>query len=105
MQPELQCTILQIQEDDYGCEERSEGSKRTVLVRLRDSEENEHMIRQEDDWLYEQEINEGDQVIFVENRLYKNLPEITGEKKMKLETTRLLLRPWPVYCNKNQALG
>ena len=94
MQPELQYTILQIQEDDYGCEERSEGSKRTVLVRLRDSEENEHMIRQEDDWLYEQEINEGDQVIFVENRLYKNLPEITGEKKMKLETTRLLLRPW-----------
>lgn len=94
MQPELQYTILQIQEDDYGCEERSEGSKRTVLVRLRDSEENEHMIRQEDDWLYEQEINEGDQVIFVENRLYKNLPEIIGEKKMKLETTRLLLRPW-----------
>ena len=94
MQPELQYTILQIQEDDYGCEERAEGSKRTVLVRLRDSEENEHMIRQEDDWLYEQEINEGDQVIFVENRLYKNLPEITGEKKMKLETTRLILRPW-----------
>ena len=94
MQPELQYTILQIQEDDYGCEELSEGSKRTVLVRLRDSEENEHMIRQEDDWLYGQEINEGDQVIFVENQLYKNLPEITGEKKMKLETTRLLLRPW-----------
>ena len=81
MQPELQYTILQIQEDDYGCEERSEGSKRTVLVRLKDSEENERMIRQEDDWLYEQEINEGDQVIFVENRLYKNLPEMTGKKK------------------------
>ena len=73
MQPELHYTILQIQEDDYGCEERSEGSKRTVLVRLRDSEENEHMIRQEDDWLYAQEIYEGDQVVFTENRLYKRI--------------------------------
>lgn len=71
MQPELQYTILQIQEDDYGCEERSEGSKRTVLVRLRDSEENEHMIRQEDDWLYEQGIDEGDLVVLTENHLYE----------------------------------
>ena len=71
MQPELQYTILQIQEDDYGCEERSEGSKRTVIVRLRDSEENEHMIRQEDDWLYEQGIDEGDLVVLTENHLYK----------------------------------
>ena len=75
MQPELQCTILQIQEDDYGCEERSEGSKRTVLVRLRDSEENEHMIRQEDDWLYEQGIDEGDLVVLTENHLYKKMEE------------------------------
>ena len=81
MQPELQYTILQIQEDDYGCEERSEGSKRTVLVRLRDSEENEHMIRQEDDWLYEQEINEGDQVIFVENRLYRTCRRLQEKRK------------------------
>ena len=75
MQPELQYTILQIQEDDYGCEERSEGSKRTVIVRLRDSEENEHMIRQEDDWLYEQGIDEGDLVVLTENHLYKKMEE------------------------------
>ena len=75
MQPELQYTILQIQEDDYGCEERSEGSKRTVLVRLRDSEENEHMIRQEDDWLYEQGMDEGDLVVLTENHLYKKREE------------------------------
>ena len=75
MQPELQYTILQIQEDDYGCEERSEGSKRTVIVRLRDSEENEHMIRQEDDWLYEQGIDEGDLVVLTENHLYKKTEE------------------------------
>ena len=47
--------------------------KERFLSRLRDSEENEHMIRQEDDWLYEQEINEGDQVVFTENRLYKRI--------------------------------
>ena len=75
MQPELQYTILQIQEDDYGCEERSEGSKRTVIVRLRDSEENEHMIRQKDDWLYEQGIDEGDLVVLTENHLYKKMEE------------------------------
>lgn len=71
MQPELQYTILQIQEDDYGCEERREGAKKTVLVRLRDEDENERMIRQEDDWLYEQEIDEGDLVVLTENKLYK----------------------------------
>lgn len=71
MQPELQYTILQIQEDDYGCEERQEGAKKTVLVRLRDEDENERMIRQEDDWLYEQEIDEGDLVVLTENKLYK----------------------------------
>ena len=72
---EQEYIILQIQEDDYGCEERSEGSKRTVLVRLRDSEENEHMIRQEDDWLYEQGIDEGDLVVLTENHLYKKMEE------------------------------
>ena len=63
--------ILQIQEDDYGCEERPDGAKKTVLVRLKDAKENERIIRQEDDWLYEQEIDEGDLVVFTENHLYK----------------------------------
>ncbi len=52
---EQEYIILQIQEDDYGCEERSAGAKKTVLVRLKDAnKESERMIRQEDDWLYEQ---------------------------------------------------
>ena len=63
--------ILQIQEDDYGCEERPDGAKKTVLVCLKDAKENERIIRQEDDWLYEQEIDEGDLVVFTENHLYK----------------------------------
>lgn len=73
MKNEQEYIILQIQEDDYGCEERPADAKKTVLVRLKDAEENERMIRQEDDWLYEQEIDEGDQVVFAENRLYKKM--------------------------------
>ena len=73
MKNEQEYIILQIQEDDYGCEERPVGAKKTVFVRLKDAKENERMIRQEDDWLYEQEINEGDQVVFTENRLYKRI--------------------------------
>ena len=67
--------ILQIQEDDYGCEERSAGAKKTVLVRLKDAKESERMIRQEDDWLYEQGIDEGDLVVLTENHLYKKMEE------------------------------
>ena len=33
---------------------RPAGTKKTVFVRLKDAKENERMIRQEDDWLYEQ---------------------------------------------------
>ena len=56
---EQEYIILQIQEDDYGCEERSAEAKKTVLVRLKDAKESERMIRQEDDWLYEQGIDNG----------------------------------------------
>ena len=75
MKNEQEYIILQIQEDDYGCEERPVGAKRTVFVRLKDAEENERMIRQEDDWLYEQEIDEGDLVVLTENHLYKKTEE------------------------------
>ena len=69
---EQEYIILQIQEDDYGCEERSAGAKKTVLVRLKDAnKESERMIRQEDDWLYEQGIDEGDLVVLTENHLYE----------------------------------
>ena len=33
------------------------------------------MIRQEDDWLYEQGIDEGDLVVLTENHLYKKTEE------------------------------
>lgn len=76
MKNEQEYIILQIQEDDYGCEERSAGAKKTVLVRLKDAnKESERMIRQEDDWLYEQGIDEGDLVVLTENHLYKKMEE------------------------------
>lgn len=49
MKNEQEYIILQIQEDDYGCEERPVGAKKTVFVQLKDAKENERMIRQEDD--------------------------------------------------------
>ena len=75
MKNEPEYLLLQILEDDYGCEERSAGAKKTVLVLLKDAKESERMIRQEDDWLYEQGIDEGDLVVLTENHLYKKMEE------------------------------
>ena len=52
--------LTQILEDDYGCEERPAGS-----------EGNETVLRQEDQWLYDLQIEEGDTVVVLEGRLYK----------------------------------
>ena len=35
MKNEQEYIILQIQEDDYGCEERPAGAKKTVFVRMK----------------------------------------------------------------------
>lgn len=51
--------VKQIQECDYGCEERTEEERARVLVTL---ENEEGMIRQltaDDDWLYAMGIDEG----------------------------------------------
>ena len=62
--------LTQILEDDYGCEERPAGQAVTVLALLTDSEGNETVLRQEDQWLYERKIEEGDTVVVSEGRLY-----------------------------------
>ena len=43
----------------------------TVLALLTDSEGNETILRQEDQWLYDLQIEEGDTVVVLEGRLYK----------------------------------
>jgi len=53
-------TVKRIQEDDYGCEERTEDAKATVLVTLVNENGQERLIRVEDDWLYANGIDEGD---------------------------------------------
>ena len=62
--------LTQILEDDYGCEERPADQAVTVLALLTDSEGNETVLRQEDQWLYEQQIDEGDTVVVLEGRVY-----------------------------------
>ena len=52
--------VKRIQEDDYGCEERTEDSKVKVLVTLVDENGQERLVRVEDDWLYAHGIDEGD---------------------------------------------
>ena len=58
--------VKRIQEDDYGCEERPENEKVTVLVTLINENGQERQLRVEDDWMYANGINEGDQWIAVE---------------------------------------
>ena len=61
--------VLKIEEDvDFGCEERGEDSPVMAVVLLQDENGNEQKIRQEDQMLYERDINEGDLVFFNERQ-------------------------------------
>lgn len=51
--------VKRIQEADYGCEERPEGEKNRVIVTLTDGKSGTRQLLVEDDWLYEQGIDEG----------------------------------------------
>ena len=75
MKNEQEYIILQIQEDDYGCEERPAGAKKTVFVRLKDAKENERMIRLDDEWIFVLGFVDGDVVVLTENHLYKKMEE------------------------------
>lgn len=61
--------VLKIEEDvDFGCEERGEDSPVMAVVLLQDENGNEQKVRQEDQMLYERDINEGDLVFFNERQ-------------------------------------
>lgn len=61
--------VLKIEEDvDFGCEERGEDSPVMAVVLLQDEKGNEQKVRQEDQMLYERDINEGDLVFFNERQ-------------------------------------
>lgn len=60
--------VVRIDEDiDFGCEERSADEPVMAVVVLQDENGNESRIRQEDQMLYDWNIEEGDTVILNEN--------------------------------------
>ncbi len=72
----MKYTVARIDEDiDYGCEERNEDQPVMAIVTLKDEEGQEIRIRQEDQMLYDREINEGDEVILDEENKLKRVPD------------------------------
>ena len=69
----MKYTVLRIEEDiDFGCEERSEDEPIMAIATLLDENGEESKIRQEDQRLYDLDINEGDHVVMNEkNKLQK----------------------------------
>lgn len=65
-------TVVKIYEDDFGCEERSSDYETQVIVVMKSYEGAELSVKQPDAWMYEQEINEGDEVFIVGGRLRKD---------------------------------
>ena len=51
--------VQKIREVDYGCEERQPGESLKVLVILENEQGEERRILEEDEWLYENQIEEG----------------------------------------------
>lgn len=51
--------IKEILEADFGCEERQPGEKLKCLVRLENEEGQIRELEVEDEWLYEQGLEEG----------------------------------------------
>lgn len=65
----MKYTVLRIEEDiDFGCEERSEDEPIMAIVTLLDENGEESKIRQEDQRLYDLDINEGDHVVMNEKK-------------------------------------
>lgn len=57
--------VVRIDEDiDFGCEERKDGIPVMAVVLLEDENGNQQHLRQIDQYLYDNDINEGDQVQF-----------------------------------------
>ena len=64
--------VKNILEEDVGCEGRPEGQKPKCKVILRDFSGNEMNVFVEDEVLYSNDINIGDQVHFIGDEIYKD---------------------------------
>lgn len=54
-------TVVRIDEDDYGCEERLPGEPLMALVTVQSDDGRMEQIRMAEEWLQSQEIDEGDE--------------------------------------------
>lgn len=71
--------VLKIYEDDFGCEERAENYEPQVIVKIKAPDGKTVSVKQSDAWMYEQDINEGDEVLLVDReglKLYKGADDI-----------------------------
>ena len=67
--------VKQIEEPDFGCEGGSEGEKVKDLVILEDRSGKEKVVKVEDAFLYEKNIQEGDLVTIEEDGLLQKVKE------------------------------
>lgn len=63
--------VTRIEEMDFGCEGRPEGTETMVSVFLEDEDGKVQIIRHSDPLLYEREIDEGTEVYLQDGTLYK----------------------------------
>lgn len=54
-------TVVRIDEDDYGCEERMPGEPLMALVTVQSDDGRMEQVRMAEEWLQSQEIDEGDE--------------------------------------------
>lgn len=54
-------TVVRIDEDDYGCEERMPGEPLMALITVQSDDGRMEQVRMAEEWLQSQEIDEGDE--------------------------------------------
>ena len=63
--------VVNIEEQDFGCEGRPDGTEAMVDVVLQKADGTKIRIEEKDKRLYELDINEGDSVFLQDGRIYK----------------------------------
>lgn len=58
----LFCQIVDIYEDEFGCEGRPDGQEAMVTIVLKDEKGEKHFVRMPDQTAYDWELTEGDSV-------------------------------------------
>ena len=81
--------VMRIEEDlDFGCEERGADEPVMAVVVLKDENGTESRIRQEDQMLYDWNIEEGDTVILNENGELRKVLSGDWTQKLQFEKCR-----------------